>query len=161
MNRYVKMGMFTALALALSWAERFLPVGGIVPGGKLGLANIVTIIILNIYGFRPALMVTAVRCVLAAALYGGIMSLPYSLGGGIAALCVMYGLSQLRKISCVGIAVGGAFAHNLAQVCVACIIMNNKYILSYFGVLGFVSVAAGIFTGICSGLCLSRLKKII
>ena len=159
-NRYIKLGVLTALALALSWAERFIPSSGVVPGGKLGFANIITIIVLSMYGLRAGFAVTTVRCLLAATLYGGIMSLPYSLGGGMAALLVMYALSKLKGITTVGIAVGGAFAHNLAQVCIACIMLGNIHILSYFKVLGFLSVIAGVFTGICSGMCLDRLAII-
>ena len=157
-NKYIKLGMFTALALALQWAETLIPSGFTVPGGKLGLANIITMLVMQLFGTASALAVTVVRCFLAAAIYGGAMSLPYSLCGGIAALAAMSLARKIPKISLTGTAILGAFAHNFAQVAVSCLIMSNIYIINYLWILGFVSVGAGAFTGICATLCLKKLK---
>ena len=158
--KQVKLGVFVALAMALSWAERLLPVSGVVPGGKLGLANIVAVIVLIKYGTASAYAVVTVRCVLGALLFGGPMSLPYSLAGGIVSLTVMYIALKIKTVGVTGATILGACAHNLAQVTVSCIIMKNIYIFSYFWPLGILSVAAGSFTGICSVICLDILKNL-
>jgi len=157
--KFVKLGMFTALAMALSWAERFIPFLPGVPGAKIGFANIILILVLEFYGVKEALGVNVLRCVLGAALYGGIMSLPYSLGGGVCAVAVMWLLKKIKGVSLTGVAVGGAFVHNTAQITVACLIMRTHYIFTYLPFLGFLSVVTGIFTGICAGMCAELLKK--
>ncbi len=155
---YIYLAMFTALAMALQWAEMLIPAGGVVPGGKLGLANIVTIIVFKVYGFRYGAAVSVVRCCLGAVLFGGVMSLPYSLGGAVASLCVMAAVAFVPGVSNAGMAIAGAFAHNCAQVAVACLIMQNTHIAAYIFPLGFVSVIAGAFTGICATLCINRIN---
>lgn len=157
--KFIKLGMFTALAMALSWAERFIPFLPGVLGAKIGFANIILILVLEFYGVGSALTVNVVRCVLGAALYGGIMSLPYSLCGGLSAVAVMYMLKKVKGISFTGMAVGGAFVHNVAQIAVACLIMRTHYIFTYLPFLGIVSVITGIFIGICSGMCADMLRK--
>ena len=158
--KIVKLGMFTALAMALQWAETLIPVGFSVPGGKLGLANIITMTVLRLYGGASALAVTVIRCLIAGLLYGGAMSLPYSLSGGVFALAAMTLILKLKGVSLTGAAIAGAFAHNLGQVLVSCLIMQNIYIINYLWVLGFISVGAGAFTGICASLCLEKITKV-
>ena len=61
--------MLTALALALSWAERFLPLSLLIPlpGIKLGLANIVTLFALYALGAPQAFAILLCRCFLGSA----------------------------------------------------------------------------------------------
>ncbi|MDP4118690.1 MAG: Gx transporter family protein [Bacillota bacterium] len=157
--KQIRLGIFAALAMALGWAERLIPVNMAVPGGKLGLANIITIIVYRLYGFKSALAVTIVRCALGSIIYGGIASLPYSLCGGTAALCAMHFAFKIKGISNTGVAIIGAFMHNLAQIAVACVIMKNINIINYIWILGLISIGAGAFTGICAALCLDRIEK--
>ncbi len=157
--KVAKIGMFIALAMALSWAERFLFPVVIAPGFKIGLANIITIIVLVLYGVKSAFSVVIIRSLLSALLFAGFSSLPYSLFGGVAALLSMILISKVKGITFVGIAVTGAFFHNLGQVTVAAIIMSNIYIFTYLGVLGIASVVVGLFTGVISGICIKRFKK--
>ena len=82
--------ILVALALALSLAERFLPIGALipVPGIRLGLANIVTMLALFYIGTLGAFIILVSRCLLAS-LFSGIFSLVFSLSGGVLALFVM------------------------------------------------------------------------
>ena len=157
--KFVKLGMFTALAMALSWMERFIPFLPGVPGVKLGLANIILMLVLQFYGVKSAITVNVIRSLLSAALFGGIMSLPYSLGGGVCAVTVMRLLKKLKGTSFTGVAIGGAFAHNTAQITVACFIMQTPYIFTYLPTLGITAVITGFFTGITAKLCIDKLKK--
>ena len=77
-----------ALALALSYMERFIPLQLIVPlpGVKLGLANIVTLIALYLLGGKAAFAILIPRCILGAVFGGGITGLMFSLAGGILAI---------------------------------------------------------------------------
>ena len=157
--KLVRLGMFTALAMALSWAERFIPFIPAVPGMKLGLANIILMLVLEFYGVYAALSVNVVRCVLGAFLYGGAMSLPYSLSGGVCAVLTIWLLKKIKGVSLTGSAIGGAFVHNLAQLCVACLIMKTYYIFTYLPFLGLAAVVTGFFTGITAGASEKLLRQ--
>lgn len=157
--KYVKLGMYTALAMAISYAETFIPFATPAVGMKLGLANIILMLVLEFYGAKSALAVNVLRAVLSAALYGGIMSLPYSLMGGICAVAAMSMLRKLKNATNVGVAIGGAYAHNLAQTAVACAVMQTKYVFAYLPFFGIASVFTGAFTGIAAGGCTQLIKK--
>ncbi len=158
--KIVKLGLFTALALALSWIESFIPFVQAAPGMKIGLANVVLLVLLELYGFKTALAVNVVRSLLSAALFGGAMSLPYSLFGGISAVCVMWLLRKIPGVTVTGAAVGGAFAHNAAQITVAFAVTQSPYVFTYLPVLGLLSVLTGMFTGICSRLCIDAFGRV-
>lgn len=141
-----------ALALALSYIERFIPLQMIVPlpGVKLGLANIVTIIALYLLGVRSAFIILILRCLLGAAFGGGVTGLLFSLTGGILAMSVMVGASRARFLSIYGVSILGAAAHNIGQICAAMLLMRSVYIGAYLPYLlvvalftGFATAAAG------------------
>ena len=46
-NRAAYFGVFTALALILSYVEMLIPINFGIPGAKLGLANLVIVIVLS------------------------------------------------------------------------------------------------------------------
>ncbi|MBQ3053756.1 MAG: Gx transporter family protein [Clostridia bacterium] len=150
LKKVARLGLLTALAMALSYIESFIPVNSAVPGGKLGLANIVTIYVLLNYGFSYAVSISVIRAILSGLLFGGIMSIPYSFMGAVASVIVMTLAYKIKGIGITGIAILGAFTHNLAQVAVACVIMGNILIMNYIWYLGIISIFAGTFTGVVS-----------
>ncbi|HHT49377.1 MAG TPA: Gx transporter family protein [Firmicutes bacterium] len=118
-----KISAYMALGVTLSLLETFLaPLGLVVPlpGAKIGLANIVTLVLLVTE--KPWLLwvVTGGRIVMAALLTGTLFSVPFALsvGGGMAALLVMGFLWRWfrRVFSLVGISIIGAVAHNCGQL---------------------------------------------
>ena len=138
--------MLTALALALSWVERFLPLSLLIPlpGIKLGLANIVTLFALYALGPAQALLILLCRCTLGALFAGNLNALIYSLFGGVAAMLTMILLQKGKRLSVYGVSLGGAAAHNCGQVAAAP--------LSYLPVLLGVSLVSGTLTGFLSSL---------
>ena len=55
------LGVFLALAMILSYVEAILPFAIGIPGVKLGLANLVTVLMLYLIGWREALCVSVLR----------------------------------------------------------------------------------------------------
>ena len=90
-KRLALCAMMLALALALSYMERFLPLQLIIPlpGVKLGLANIVTLIALYLFGPGTAFAILIPRCMMGAIFGGGITGLLFSLCGGVLALGIL------------------------------------------------------------------------
>jgi heptaprenyl diphosphate synthase len=153
-----------ALALALSYTERFIPLQLIVPlpGIKLGLANIVTLVALYLFKTKYAYMILVPRCILGAVFGGGITGLAFSLCGGILALTAMALARKCNLFSIYGVSIFGAAAHNVGQILASITLMNSVYIGSYLPYLLVVAVFTGLLTGgACAGVLRVLPKAIV
>lgn len=121
-----------------------------VPGVKLGLANIVTLLAIFILPLQETVLLVIGRTILAAAFGGGLSSFLFSLTGGLLSMLVMHLLihGAANWFSLPAISVIGALFHNLGQLLVACIIVRTWGIFLY---LPLLLVAAGL-TGLAVGL---------
>lgn len=143
------ISIFTAVAFVLSTVDSLVPIPAPAPGFKLGLANIVTLILL-IKNKSPlcAIIVTLLRCLLGAAASGVLSSLLFSLTGGLVSCIVMWFLLHFNyPISLIGVSVAGAFFHNAGQLAAAALIARNAAVFSYLPVLAITGTAAGCATG--------------
>lgn len=80
-NKAAVFGVFTALALIFSYVELLIPVNFGIPGAKLGLANLVIVIVLYKTDWKEALLLSVVRIILAGFLFGNLFGILYSLAG--------------------------------------------------------------------------------
>ena len=95
-NRAAFFGVFTALALIFSYLESLIPIRFGIPGIKLGLANLLTVILLYKRNAREALLLSVVRVILSGFMFGNLFSIVYSLAGGILSLFVMAAVETYR-----------------------------------------------------------------
>lgn len=148
-----------SLALVLSYMERFFPLQLAVPlpGVKLGLANIVSLVSLYLLGGRSAYIILAIRCILGSAFGGGFTSLMFSLTGGTLAMLVMALSRRLPFLSIYGVSILGAAAHNIGQICAAMVLMHSVYIGAYLPYL----LAVGLFTGFATGAAGAGILKVL
>lgn len=147
--------ILVSMALVLSYIEHFIPLQMFIPmpGVKLGLANIVTLMALFFLGTKSAFVILFLRCILGAVFGGGISGLFFSMTGGIFAMTTMYIFKHCRGISIYGVSVLGAAAHNIGQILVAVFLMSSVYVIGYLPYLLLVSVFTGLATGsICAGV---------
>lgn len=149
-KRIVLMSLMIAIALTLNYFERFIPITIAIPGVKLGLANVVSLISLSFLGFSEVLLIVILRTVLSATFYGSLSALMFSLVGGIFSMAGMWLLFKLKNsnLSVVGISIFGAVCHNIGQVTVAVVILQSAMIYSYLPILLFSSVVTGVLVGI-------------
>lgn len=141
-------GVFIALAMVFSYIETFIPINVGVPGVKLGLANIVTIVVLHKLGAGRAVLVSLIRIVLSAMLFGNMTVMLYSLAGAMVSLLVMAMLCKLKFFSIAGISIAGGVAHNMGQLILAMFMLSDQHVLYYAPVLIISGTIAGIVTGI-------------
>lgn len=154
-NQLTLCALLISVALVLSYMERFIPLQMLIPlpGIKLGLANIVTVMALYFFGEKEAFMILILRCVLGSVFGGGISGLAFSLTGGLFAMTVMSIFRNVRIFSVYGVSILGASAHNIGQICVAMFLMNSVYVAGYLPYLLAVSVFTGMATGAaCAGV---------
>ncbi|MBQ9251655.1 MAG: Gx transporter family protein [Clostridia bacterium] len=151
-KRLTTMAILTALALALSWVERMIPLELIIPlpGVKLGLANTVTLFALYQLNLPSALLILIARCLLTALFSGNMTGLAFSLTGGILSMLVMTLARHSRHLSVYGVSVLGAAGHNCGQILIAMILMHSTYIWGYLPYLLLIGTACGVATGAVS-----------
>lgn len=154
-KRLTLCALMISVALVLSYIERFIPLQLLIPlpGIKLGLANIVTLMALFFWGTKYAFVILILRCLLGAVFGGSVSGLLFSLTGGMMAMMVMSVCKQNRGISVYGVSILGAAAHNIGQIAIAVFLMNSIYVAGYLPYLLIVSVFTGVVTGsICAGV---------
>ena len=157
-NRAAYFGVFTALALILSYVEMLIPINFGIPGAKLGLANLVIVIVLYKTDWKEALLLTVVRIVLSGFIFGNLFSILYSLAGGILSLAVMALLKKREVFSTAGVSIAGGVGHNIGQLIVAMLVVETYQVGYYLPVLLAAGVATGLLIGIVSQGVLKRIR---
>lgn len=152
-NSITVSALLTTISLALFVVELLIPPFPFCPAAKIGLANIVILFMLSskpAFKNRNVFMVLIARCVLSALLTGRLMSVIFSLSGGIAATIVMIFFRKLfteRNVICISIC--GAVFHNFTQLLVAVCIYGTFSAFYYVPSLFLAGVLCGILTGLC------------
>lgn len=155
------IGLLASVALILSFIETLLPpLYSFAPGVKIGLPNVIILFALYRLSLREAALVSAVRLILSALLFGSAVSFAYSLAGAALSLTVMWAVKKFGLFSTWSVSILGAVCHNLAQVAVAAVLMNTKELFLYLPVLAISGILTGIAVGLVSALLISKLKKI-
>ena len=152
--------VMTAVGLILGYIETFIVIPVSIPGIRIGLANISTLMTLYLCGPIYALSVHILRIFMASVLFGSGATLIYSMFGGICAFTAMAVLKKL-DFGIYGVSAGGAVLHNVGQTAVAAFIMGNISVFAYMSVLAIAGCVFGVVTGAVSNILISRLKHII
>ena len=156
------MGLLTALALIIFTVEAQLPPLVPIPGVKLGLANVITVYAMFCLGPRDTLMILLCRVFLGSVFSGQMMTLAYSLSGGLLCYAVMLPLRKIVTDHQIWVcSVIGAIAHNVGQMIAAVVIAQTVQLLMYLPVLLISGVIAGLITGLAAQFTIERLKKVM
>ena len=157
-KKITRWGLLTAAAMVLSWLESMLPAFGMVPGMKLGLANVVTLFALYRMSLRDAAGISLARVVLTAATFGNAYSFAYSLAGAALSLAVMAGLKRLGWFSILGVSAAGGVCHNLGQLLVAVAVLGTPRLGWYLPALAVSGTLTGAAIGLAGGLAARRVR---
>ena len=160
-GRMTRLALLTAIALTIFMVEAQLPVVTVVPGIKLGLANIITVYAMFTFGPGDTLMILAARIFLGAVFSGQMMTLIYSAAGGFLSWCVLLLLRKLldRRQIWLCSPVAGVF-HNLGQLLAAAAVMKTWTVLAYLPYLMLAGIIAGLFTGAAAQALNNRLERL-
>jgi len=154
-----RIAILSAYALALHGFEAMLP--SPIPWLRLGLANIITLTALMMFGFRTAMMITLIRVILGSLFIGTFLgpSFILSLGGGICSTCAMGAmLAMSRKIfGSVGLSLIGALFHNAAQLFLAYLLFIQRIEAVVF--ISPIVMLLGTLTGFANGIVSEILIK--
>ena len=154
-----KIAILTSICVVISIIESYFTfIGDIIPGLKLGLANIVIIFTLYEYNFKTAITVSLVRVLIVALLRTGFgINFFFSLSGAIFSIA-MY-LFKKTKLSVIGVSIIGSLFHSIGQVLVGVLFLNNYNVMYYLPYLLIFSIPTGIVIGIISKKMLDSASK--
>ena len=157
MKRVTLCGMLTALALVFNYIEAIVPMPVAIPGIKLGIANIVIVFALYKIGIKEAVVISALRIILAGSMFGNATGVIYSLSGAFLSIVIMIVLKKITDLHIVTISICGAIFHVLGQLLVAGVVVGFEVIYYYaFPVLAAAFIA-GAVVGIISSILISRI----
>ncbi|MCY6372664.1 Gx transporter family protein [Clostridium ganghwense] len=161
-QKIIFIALLVAQAIVLSIIEKMIPLNFSVPGAKLGLANIITLTSIYIFSFREAFFIIILRTIMTSFILGSFSSFLYSVAGAILSFFVMYTLILIsrEKISIIGVSLVGAVFHNLGQLLVAMVIIQNAKIMYYLPLLMISGVGTGFVVGVCVKYLLGFIKKL-
>ena len=152
--------LFTATAIVFGYIEFLIPFNFGIPGIKLGLANLVAVVLLYISDKKTTVTVSVLRVCMSALLFGTFYSFSYSAIGTLLSIAVMMLLRRIKGFSPVGISVAGGVSHNIGQLIVALIMFDTSEILYYLPVLLIAGAITGAVIGICSLPIIKKLEKL-
>lgn len=155
-NKFIaQTAVFVAASAALGFIESVLPVPSGFYGMKLGLSNIVVLVVLYLLGEKSAIWAAFTKILVYSLLFGGISGFLYSICGGVASLAVEILLKKTKLFSVIGISCAGGIFHNFGQLACACFLIG-KSVIYYFPVLALSGMITGILTGIAASAVIKR-----
>lgn len=154
-------GLLLALAMVLSYVETLIPISLGVPGVKLGLANLVTMVGLYTLGISGTIAVNLLRIVLTGFTFGNMFSMLYSLAGAALSLIFMVLVKRTGWFGSVGVSIVGGVGHNIGQLAVAAFAVQTLGVFSYLPVLLAAGTVAGALIGLLGGMIVQRIGKLI
>ena len=148
------LGVLTAAAIVIAILESFIPSIGI-PGVKMGLANIVILIILYELGIWEAGVINLLRVLVVSLIRGTFLSMGFlmSLTGALLSFGIMVLFYLLiKKFSIIGVSVIGSIFHVTGQILIAMIFLGTAYIALYLPIIALSAIITGVFVGIVAQL---------
>ena len=154
------MALLTAIALTIFVVENQLPAPVPVPGVKLGLANIITLVTMLLLGKKEAGSVLLVRVLMGAMFAGSPSTLLFSAAGGALAwlvMCLTVGLFGEKQLWIVSALAG--LAHNAGQLLTCALVVKTPGVFAYAPILAVSGVITGVFTGLAAMYLIRALRN--
>ncbi len=146
-QRIVNFTLFISIGIALSIFDLLIPINLILPGAKLGLSNIILVLLLKHYNFKELFIFQFIKITITTFIVGLFSVYLFSLSGGFLALLVMYSLYKLfkEKVSIYTLSISGAIAHNIGQIIFAIFYLKSielifyiPFLVLYGSITGFI-----------------------
>jgi len=160
MKKYMRLVMLLSMSIVLSIIESFIPLfNGFIPGLKLGLANIIVLIVLYKYDVRDVFFVSILRVIVVGIMRTGLFSVNFffSLSGALFS-CLAMIFFKKTKLSMIGVSVVGSIFHSIGQISVAILFLKNSNMIFYLPWLLLFSIPTGLFIGYVSKVLMNELE---
>lgn len=148
--------MLSAMVIVLNMIENML---ALPLGVRIGMANIMALIVVHIYGVKEMLFVNLLRVVLSGLLSGMILSYPWWMSVGGVSLSSLMLMMVYKHSSFMFTGVICAIAHSVGQILVLSFFLTSSAFMPYLGIMITMSIITGILTGKVSEIATKRLKR--
>ena len=151
LKKTIFIAIMISMSIVLSIVESMISTTlFIIPGVKIGLANIITLIVLYIYGEKEAFIVVVIRILLVAIIspVSTLLSFSLSISGGLFAIITMILVKKIKSLSIMSTSVMGSLMHMVGQILMAMFVLETPTLIYYLPYMMILSVPTGIFTGI-------------
>jgi heptaprenyl diphosphate synthase len=162
-NRTILLSLLSSLAVIFFVVESAIP--NPLPWMRLGLANIVVMVAIVLYGAKAGLLVSFLRAMVGSMIMGTFLGPGFwlSISGGMAsalAMSLMYRLCS-PFFSLVGISIVGAYIHSLTQMLLVFLfLIQRRQIFYLLPVILFSSLATGFINGLAAAFLLKQLRRV-
>lgn len=142
------LAILTALSLITFIIESLFP-PLIIPGAKMGLANVFSFAALIMYSPAEAFIIVAVRTFLGAIFAGNLSAVLYSFTGGVVSMAISSLLlyTAYPRISVMAVSVAAAVAHNITQNIVFAALSGSALMFGYMPYLILLGILSGALVG--------------
>ena len=147
LKRLIIIAMLLSIAIVINYVESFIPV--VVPGVRLGLANVIILIMIYEFTFYEALIVDLLRIFVVSLIRGTLFQPIFfmALVGGMASYLIMLLFSKLKPFSSVGVSALGAVSHTFGQIITLIVLTSTPEVINFVPVIGLLSLLTGILSG--------------
>lgn len=147
-RRIATLAVLTAMGLIMFMVESLFP-PLFLPGAKMGLSNIFSLLALFVLGPTEAVVLVVVRTTLGSMFTSNVSTLMYSLTAGLVSVAVSTMLVEFvyPRVSIVAISVVAAVMHNVAQNVVFCLVSDTPQMFAYMPWLALIGIVAGLIVG--------------
>ncbi|MDL2211530.1 Gx transporter family protein [Erysipelotrichaceae bacterium OttesenSCG-928-M19] len=161
-KKIVILGLFLALAIILNIVENVSFAFFVIPGVKLGLANISTIFILYYFGYKEMFLINVTRVVLANLITGLLFSIPFTIAffSSVTSMLLLYFIYRSNKISIYGISMIQAVLFNTMQIIIVCLLYQSNVFIFYLPYLIFSGIATGYLVALSAKYLVRLIDKI-
>jgi heptaprenyl diphosphate synthase len=156
----IRLSLFISLASVLQIFETFL-IPPVIPGLKIGLANIITVILLYKYSWKYAVIVAVMRTIVSSLFLGTFLTPSFilSFSGALISSLIMVLIIFIpylgKTFSIFGVSVMGSIAHTFTQFIISYyLFIKHSGVFYFLPILLIISVISGIITGYISSRAL-------
>ncbi len=160
-QKLTRLSMLLALSILLGILESLFPIfSGMIPGMKLGIANIMIVITLFLYGRKEAFLVALLRVFLMGILRTGLFSIAFffSITGMFFSVGIM-SLFYSTKLSIIGVSIMGSIFHSIGQLVAAFFFLQIPNLIYYLPWMILCSLITGTITGYLAKEALIVIRK--
>lgn len=161
-KRLTLSAILLAMSLVIFIVESQLPEFIPIPGIKLGLANVITLISLYTVGKKESFIILILRIILGSIFTGNMITALYSLCGGV--FCFFAETAALylfKKTPIWVVSIFGAIFHNVGQLLTAVMLTATPAVLAYLPILLISGTLSGTLTGLCAKILITHNKNMI
>lgn len=152
--------LFLALGIGLQALDNFIS-PFFVPGFKIGLAHLVTLLSLVYFSGMVVLLLVGLRVVLSSLLFGFFLSPTFYLSffpSLVSSSAMIFLFIFLRRyLSFLGLSLTGSYLHNVSQLITASLLLGSRALLAYLALFSLLGLAAGFLNGVLANYLISRI----